>query len=354
MVCGEDFVRVKDGQKRTTWDGGYVRHGKKGPVYVIERWVDGFHFHVSTRCRTSGAAHEQLKRFEADPVQYRPSGDGAQRLLITAQLVADYREWMRLVKKNSDSWAFTCERMLIEWAEDFGGRDLRRVTLHQDIEPALERRGTSRKHRIEALKAFCKWLRRRKGLLTAKDDPTLDLPVPPSEPGSVSRAVPEERISAILPYLPETAQDVLLVQMGSGAHISEIRRFATSGRMAKEGKTKAILYMVHKTKREKPFPLKGRVYVEAAERIKARGSIPADWTLNTDATKACEMAGVERFTFGVIRHSFATNAFKRGATMGQVGDALHHSSAKTTKNHYVIGMPPKPVTPLRVVAGGKR
>lgn len=338
--------------QRQLWDGGYVRHGKKGPTYVIERWVGGIHFHISTRCRTSGAAHAQLKRFEEDPINYRPSGEGSHRLPITAALVAEYREWMISVKRNSRPWSLTCERLLIEWAEDFGGRDLRSIRL-PELETLLDKRVSSRKHRIEALKAFCKWLRRRKGLLGIAQDPTVDLPVPQSEESLKSKAVPEKNVSAVLPYLPEDARDVLIVLMGTGAHISEIRRFAKEGELAVQSATRAIMYMVHKTKRLRPFPLRGRVYVEAAKRIKDRGRIPAYWTLNTDMTAACDGAEVERFTMGVVRHSFLTNAFKRGATMAEAGDAVHHATPKTTKRHYVIGVPPAPVPPLRVLKGGR-
>jgi integrase len=351
----EDFVTVPNGQNRVKakWLGGYVRHGKKGPTYVIERWFNGERFHLSTKCRTERAALKALEAFESNPAGWRPTRQAAERLKLTDELLTEYRDWMISMKKTSKDWACTCNRMLIEWLEDLNGRDIRHVTIHGDLEPALDRRGTSRKHRIEALKAFCKWLRRRKGLLTAGQDPTVDLPVPPSQEAEQSRAIPEKRISAVLAYLPEDARDVLLVLMGSGAHISEVRRFATEGSFERVSKTQAIMRMMHKRRRNKLFPLKGRVYVEAAARVKERGAIPANWTLNEDVTKACELAGVERFTFGVIRHSFATNAFKKGHTLGQVGDALHHSNTKTTRGHYVVEVPPTPVTPLRVLSGGK-
>jgi integrase len=341
----------RTGQKRTLWDGGYVRHGKKHPTYVIERWVDGIHFHISTRCHTSGAAHEQLKRFESDPVGYRPSGTGLKRVHITADLVLRYCTWMGEAKSNSEGWCRDCARWLADWTEDFATSDLRSVKLHE-LETMLDKRKHSRPGRITALKGFCKWLRRREGLITSKEDPTVDLVVPQAKEAARSRAVPEARISAVLPYLPEDARDLLLVLMGTGAHISEIKRFASVGELAKQSKTKAIMYMVHKTKRVKPFPLVGRVYVEAAERLKARGRLPSYWTLNTDMTKACADAGVERFTLGVLRHSFTTNAFKRGATMAEVGDAVHHSTPRTTRRHYVVGVPPKAVPPLRVLRGG--
>lgn len=292
-----------------------------------------------------------MKRFEEDPINYRPSGEGSHRLPISAELVAEYREWMISVKRNSRRWSLTCERLLIEWAEDFAGRDLRSVKLHE-LESLLDKRVSSRKHRIEALKAFCKWLRRRKGLLTIGQDPTVDLPVPQSDESLKSKAIPEKDVSAVLRYLPEDARDVLIVLMGTGAHMSEIARFAQEGEFIVTSPTKATMFMMHKRKRIRPFPLRGRVYVEAAKRVKARGRIPAYDTLNIDMRAACAAAGVPRFTMGVIRHSFLTNAFKRGATMAEAGDAVHHSTPKTTKGHYVIGIEPKPVPPLRVLPGG--
>lgn len=343
----------KTGQDRTPWDGGYVRFGKKGPTYVIEKWVNGIHFHVSTRCRTSTGAHAQLKRFESDPVNYRPSGDGIRRLLLTSELVLGYCDWMQSQKSNGEAWCRDVARWLADWAEDFQGRDIRWHSLSQ-LESMLDARNASRPGRITALKGFCKWLRRRKGLLTPAQDPTIDLIVPQGHERTVPRAVPEDRINAALQFLPEDTRDLLLVLMGTGAHISEIRRFATVGTFVRHSKTKATMWMVHKTKRMRPFSLQGRVYVEAAERVKKRGDVRTYTVLNRDMTKACLDAGVERFTLGVLRHSFTTNAFKRGATMAEVGDAVHHSTPRTTKRHYVIGVGPKPVPPLRVYAGGKR
>lgn len=346
----------KDGQKRTSWDGGYIRWGKKGPVYVIEKWVSGIHFHVSTRCRSSGAAHEQWKRFQANPSAYRPSGDVVARLPITAELVLEYRDWMIAVKRNSRDWSYSCARFLADWRESFGSRDVRHVTLHGHIEPALAKWGTSRRHRIEALKAFCKWLR-RKGLMKASEDPTIDLQVPAAEPAQIrkQKAVDEKRVSAVLPYLPEDARDVLLVLMASGLHLSEVRRFAECGELVKSSKARATLIYIHKNKRKVPSEIRGRVHVEAAERIKLRGTTPARWTLNGDMRTACEKAGVERFSMGVMRHSFATNAFRKGATTNQVGDALHHASPETTRRHYIdMAVPPAAVPALRVVKGGRR
>src|SRR5262245_36309832 len=60
---GEEMVK----SERQRWLGGYVRHGKSGPVFWLERWLDGVHFHVSTRRRTERAALRELERFEKDP-----------------------------------------------------------------------------------------------------------------------------------------------------------------------------------------------------------------------------------------------------------------------------------------------
>jgi hypothetical protein len=59
-------------------DGGLIRKDAKGrDVYVIRRQINGKRYSISTRARSAKAAYEQLKRFEADPENYRP--EGAQR-----------------------------------------------------------------------------------------------------------------------------------------------------------------------------------------------------------------------------------------------------------------------------------
>src|SRR4051812_1403021 len=89
-----------------TWDGGYVRLNAKGrKVYVIRRMINGRLYKVSTRVHTATAAHEQLKRFEADPEGYRPGGvPQREGLYLGEEFASKFLTWCRDVQKNSREW----------------------------------------------------------------------------------------------------------------------------------------------------------------------------------------------------------------------------------------------------------
>ncbi len=345
-----------DKPKREIWkDGGYVRHGLRGPTYVIEKWVDGVHFHISTKKRTERLAYRELERFMEDPVAYRAKREGrAQRLIIRAELVTEYRDWMLNVKKTCRSWAFDCARYLADWSEDLGGIDMRHVSIAQDVEPALDKRKTNRKHRVEALKSFYGWCRKRKGLFKFAEDPTLDLPVPKDEQGR-GRDVSEEVINKVLPLLHEHVRDVMLVQMATGAHISEVRRFAKAGELLLDYMGwPAVIMTTHKTAGHVPLPpLQFPEHIEAAKRIKLRKRIPARHDLQIAMKAACTAAGVPQFRLGQMRHSYATNAGQQGAALKEISEALHHASSATTQRYRNRTVPPQPLPPLRVLPGGK-
>lgn len=127
-----------DVKPRHWWPGGFIRFGKKRPTYVIERWVGGVKFKVSTRASTLGAAMKHLDRFEADPDGYAPA-DGRVRLALTAELALQYRDYQVEQKKVSREWANNCGRFLADWADDLAGKDLAKLNLQQDVKPALAR-----------------------------------------------------------------------------------------------------------------------------------------------------------------------------------------------------------------------
>jgi integrase len=351
----EVLVKSQDGSRRTTWDGGYIRHGKKRDIYVIERWVGGTKFHISTRCSTSGAAHEQLKRFEEDPVNYRPSGRAVRGVFLTAELVLEFKQWMVKVKKNSPEWSSQVARMLGQWIEDLGARDIKSLNIQRDLKPALDKRKTSRKHRIEAIKAFCGWLRTERGLLTMKDDPTLDLPVPQDDPAQhkKKRAVTAEAVSAVLPFLDSECRDILTLLAGTGWHISEVRRFATDGELIRNSKGGVVAKTRHKSKRMHPTLLQHEEHIKAATAILKRGTIPAPWTLSVSMREACTAAGVDQFRMGVMRHTVATHAVEEGAPIEEVSSFLGHKSKRTTERFYVdMNVPAKSVPVLQLVKKG--
>lgn len=350
---------------RETWLGGYVRRGKKGPTYVIERWVGGEHFHLSTRCKTERAALKQLERFEADPRNYSPLGED--EVPITKELVLEFARFMKERKRNSPDWIAIVANFLTKWMLHFNGRCLKTLSLQRDVYPKLDEWKTSRKHRIEALKGFCTWLRQEKGLLKTSEDRTLDLPVPQSEPAKHRRrrAVPDSHVLAVLPHLPEEARDVLILLTGTAWHISEVRRFAVLGEIVRPHSKKplAVLVTPHKSGSLTRTPITTEEHLEAAERVRARGRIPIRETLVNQMRAACDKvrakqreAGVPdaklmpHFRMGVMRHSVLTWAVEQGATYQEASEFANHRSVATTRKFYVdVAEPTVSVPVLRLL-----
>lgn len=350
---------------RVTWLGGYVRHGKKGPTYVIERWIGGEHFHVSTRCKTERAALKQLERFEANPMGYSPLGDSA--VPITAELLDEYDRFMSERKRNTAEWTATVIRFLGAWRAEFGSKCLKTISIQRDVNPALDRWKTSRKHRIEALKGFCSWLRMEKGLITTAEDRTLDLAVPQSAPAKHRRrrAVSAEHIIAVLPHLPDEARDVLTLLTGTAWHISEVRRFAHLGEIVRPASAKplAVLVTPHKSGDLTRTPITTEEHLEAAERIRQRGRIPIRETLVNQMRAACDKVRAKQrevgvpdeklmphFRMGVMRHSALTFAVEQGASAAQASEFANHRSVVTSKKFYIdVAEPTVSVPVLRIV-----
>lgn len=346
------------------WPGGYVRTNKSGRTFIIERKVGGVHFHVSTRCKSLRAAMKQLERFEADPANYSPAGVAPEPerkpLVMTADLVLAYRDWMLSRERPaSREWALNCANYLADWIDDLGGKDLREVTVVGDLEPALDRRKTSRRHRIEAIKAFYGWLRKKRGLIRHAEDPTPDIAVPQGSPEKHRRVkvVPRERVLAVLPHLPSAVRDVLILKLATSWHTSEVRRFAREGVMI-PGTREGVLFVLqvrHKSGELTRTPLVHQEHVEAAQRILAKGKVP-DRHQVADAMRAgCQAAGVTLFHLGQIRHSVLTWAVEQGASIEDVAEFAHHRSPLTTKKFYLDVAEPAPRIPvLRILDGGKK
>lgn len=342
---------------RRKWLGGYVRQGKKGAVFIIERWIHGTHFHISTKCRTERAALKELERFEADPAGYRPQAREATRtVVVTPELIDEYERWQRDVKRTTPSHARDCARYMEAWMHHFANRDLRRLSLHDDIKPALDVWKTARHGRIVALKGFTAWLRREKGLLTRADDPTLDLQVPPSRPEKLRRRKALDRavVEATLPHLPAEVRDVVLVLAATGLHVSELRRFATGeGELFEPTSTDAVanLAVRHKTGRLHVVALASQETLEAAQRLRTKG-MPGHSVLWFALRDACDAAGKPRWNLGTLRHSVATWLAEAGVPLHDISEQLGHRDPRTTGDFYRdMGHSAKvlPVPKLRIV-----
>lgn len=348
---------------RRRWLGGYVRQAKTGPVFVIERMVNGRAFHVSTRCRTERAALKELERFEADPVRYRAGGPAARTksghaVVLTAELIREYVDWQEHVKRTTRDHALDCERYLGQWADLFGHRDLRTISLHEDIKPALDAWKTARKTRVVALKGFTAWLRREKGLLERRDDPTLDLQVPAPRPEKLTRkkAIPYSDVEAVLPKLPDDVRQLVVLLAATGLHISEVRRFAEgegglhepTPQQRAEG-VRATLSVRHKSGRLHVVALTTQEALEAAQDIARARRIPshsAQWF-------ALRAAGA-KWNVGSLRHSVATWLHEAGWSLEAIAEQLGHRDPRTTADFYRdMGFTarPLPIPHLRAVKG---
>jgi hypothetical protein len=261
--------------KLRRWAYGYIRPNAKGQgVYVIDKRIGGIHFHISTRRTSEHAAIREYERFEFDPHGYHPGGQGADAVHITAELTEEFALWMRDAKRDSREWIRSVVRFLGDWAEALGRKDLRSLNVQRDLKPPLKK-WKSQRQRVEAIKSFCTWLRTEKGLLSKGNDATQDLRIPPATAEKLRRrkVVAEEDIRRVLPLLPDETRDVLILQLGTAWHISEVRRFAANGEILPlvGGKLLAALTVKHKSGEIVSQAVVTPEHLEAARRIRTRG-----------------------------------------------------------------------------------
>lgn len=349
----------KNAVARRRWPGGWIHTQKDGrDLFIIERRVNGKRFSISTRCHSLKPAMKQLERFEADPSGYRPDGAPPPAgLVLDAKLAGEFHEW-QLGKGNTRRHANEMHNRVLDWMKVFNGADLKKLTLKDDIDPALAKWKTSRSHRIIALKVFFSWLRKTRHLLKNSEDPTLDLPVPQAVPEKRTRrkAVETERVQAVLLELAPEYRDMLAVLAATGWHFSELERFIrnadSSIELVRRGDTIAVLKVRHKSKESHSTSIKNESVLEAAVRLRARGTVPRrPWqTLKA----ACKAAGATGFGYGVMRHTVATWLEENGATIQQIATFLGHKDPRTTKRYYAdaaVPVVPAPLPQLRLVKG---
>ncbi|MCP3105504.1 site-specific integrase [Myxococcus sp. K15C18031901] len=334
------------------WDGGYVRTDSKGrDTYYILRRVNGRLFEVSTRCHSSRAAHEQLKRFEADPDSYEPRGglrDEEGALSLTAELVESFLRWSRDEKKNSAKWVSDQQRSLAWWAERLGAVELRKVTTARLV-TELDDAKTGRKQHIATLKAFCGWLIKVRHVLKKQDDPSAGLSVPQARPEqwTTPKAVSREQFLAVRDALTGLSRDALDVLAGTGWHFNELARFAERGTVEPHPLNGGVVLACPQTKAGEPLRTAVSDQVaEAARRIlKVKAlSYDAFHRALEGASTTAKLA--EPLRPGFLRHSVATWAINAGANPAAVAAFLNHKSERTTKRFYATHAVPAKVPTL--------
>lgn len=338
------------------WPGGYVHRQTDGQnLFIIEREVGGFRFHRSTRCHTREAAMAQLKRFEANPSKWSPDGSEEAPLVMTTDLLAEYREWGLTEKRNSRRHCNEQAHLLAAWVDELGTTDLRHLTVFV-VREMLGRWSTRQRHRLIAFKAFMGWLRREKGLLRHHQDVSLDLSVPRVAPEKHTRrkVVEPARVQAAWRKLKGPYRDMLQLLAGTGLHVSELERFIRQpdARLELPKKGGAVLVTRHKSGEWTRIPLKHAEHIEAAKRLKRRGQVPRWFTRHVKA--ACRAAKVEEFGPGQMRTSVGTFAVEKGASPEEASRFLHHKDKRTTERFYIDTAVPVPAVPVIVLANYRR
>jgi integrase len=333
-----------------TWDDGcgFIRKDSKGrDVYVIRKQIDGKRYKISTRAHSAKAAFEQLRRFEADPENYRPRGVAQKApIYFDTALANEFLTWSRDVQHNTPKWVAEQKYYLAWWADQLPGCNLRGLSLHDRILPALEK-VKARAPRIAVLKRLYSWLRKLKHSVSLADDPTFQmLSVPQARPAQWKRVktIPREHIELALEHLTGPYRDGLEILAGTGWHVSELIRFARGGEIEPlprhaRGKSEGVL-VCPQTKQGSPLRVvvSARV-LKAGERLLARGQLNRE-NFDLAVKGACRAAKIPTFTPGRLRHSIATHAINAGADMAAVASFLNHKSPRTTARYYATHATP--------------
>jgi integrase len=346
------------------WGGKRAWLAPDGTVtYYIRRTVNGRAYDVSTRATTRAAAEAQLRRFEADPSAYQPGGDTPDPIYLDAALAEAFLRWSLETKGNSPKYVNDQRHTLAWWAEKLAGVDLRRCSLRDRILPALNGQ-PGRQPKIATLKVLYSWLRAEVHRITTVEDPTFgQLKVPQSKPEQARRpkALPREHVQLVIEHLAsERWRDLLRVLAGTGMHVSELERFASSGTIEpvprnadRKNDGTAGVIVIDKTKAGDPLRVAvSAEVVSAAKRVLAAGAFDRQ-KLDKAIRAACKVVkrpdgkvGIPEFGPGQLRHSVATWAIDAGADPAQVSAYLNHKSPRTTRRFYGTHATPAKVPTL--------
>ncbi len=336
--------------KFRTWDGGRILVDSDGrDVYQIRKQINGKRYEVSTRCHSTKAAHEQLKRFEADPEGYMPSGLSSNRLVLDEALRDEFLAWSELEKKNTKTWVGQQRLYLTWWMEKIGSHDLHKMTLDHILPHLADPSAKSSK--ISVLKVFYTWLVKVKRALKPAQDPTFraleSIQAKPAQ-WKKSKVIKPEDYRLVLEALEGHWRDGLEVLAGTGWHVTELVRFVISGDVEKHQKVEnSVVLTCPATKGGEVLRTAVSLEVGAAgRRLRKRGAFDRD-KFDDAVKEASEKAGVKpHITPGRFRHSVATWAINNGADPAQVAAFLGHKSPRTTRKFYATHAVPVKVPTL--------
>lgn len=308
---------------------------------------------VNTKRHKLHEAMAEWERFAKNPGAYNPAGTAPRLPVhIDTALCEAFLAWSRDVKGNSEKHRKEQRRLLAWWAERLAGVDLRCARFEDHIRPALDGKSPSslRAHAAVILGLY-RWLRLERDL-DLTEDPVhgrFFLPDPTPEQWRRVKAVPAEHFHKALEHLTGIYRDVLILQGGTGAHVSEVWRFVQTGSVEplprsamQDGSAGLVVFPLTKGKDVLRVRADART-LAAAEKLLEYGRRAATREKRkafskeryVDAVKAaCATAGIPTFTPGQMRHSVATLAVNAGADLAAVSAFLGHKSPKTTRRFY--------------------
>jgi site-specific recombinase XerC len=347
------------------WTGGYIHVTKAGrKSFVILRRVDGRLYERSTGASSEATALQQLARFEADPEGYTPAPLAAAALHLDRALAKLFLTWSLEEKKNTPEWVREQRRVLAWWATKLKGKDLRRLDLKLDVLPPLKKQ-KARGQRIAVLKTLFSWLRFEQHELNLAQDPLVgQLRAPKTRPEQARRlkVIPLQDLIDVHRRLLRPYSDALELQVGTGWHMTEVRRWAMGQGdvedlpAGREAEGSGVLRLdkhkngsVHRT-------VVGASVLEAARRLRANGKLSLQYYRRALAAAARSVTGERREKDakagavavhpGSIRHTVATYAKNTGVPIAVVGDFLGHDAPETTRKFYAThAIPAKVSTP---------
>lgn len=148
----------------------------------------------------------------------------------TGWLVLDFLTWSRDVKKNTAKWVHSQKLYLDGWKKKLGRVDLRRLSYTDQVKPAMDGQGAYRQRAATILALLPVAPPHRRHLPRGGSRPRrFYLPEPRAEQATPRKAVPRDVYLKALEHLIGMPRDLLLLQGGTGMHVSEAYRFAVEG-----------------------------------------------------------------------------------------------------------------------------